>query len=151
MALDAVPRVTTVEPPAFLRRAIARVVRAFAPERMVLFGSHAKGVAQPGSHVDLLIVADVEGDLEQHLRRAGQLVADYFPPVEVVLCSTEDLAEAETARSPFLLSTLGSGVTVYPVSRYVGYTGVLGREERLDWMAEAPDTLATSPFQYRRG
>jgi predicted nucleotidyltransferase len=44
-----------------LRRAIARLVRAFAPERIVLFGSHAKGVAQPGSDVDMLIVADSSG------------------------------------------------------------------------------------------
>jgi hypothetical protein len=105
MALDAVPHEPTVEPPAFLRRAIARLVRAFAPERIVLFGSHAKGVAQPGSDVDMLIVAD------SYVAR--QLVADNFPPVDVALCSTEDLAEAETARSPFLLSILGSGVTVY--------------------------------------
>jgi predicted nucleotidyltransferase len=118
-----------------LRRAIARLVRAFAPERIVLFGSHAKGVAQPGSDVDMLIVAD------SYVAR--QLVADNFPPVDVALCSTEDLAEAETARSPFLLSILGSGVTVYR-RFYVGYTGVLGRRARLDWMAEAPDTVATS-------
>ena len=135
MALDAVPHEPTVEPPAFLRPAIARLVRAFAPERIVLFGSHAKGVAQPGSDVDMLIVAD------SYVAR--QLVADNFPPVDVALCSTEDLAEAETARSPFLLSILGSGVTVYR-RFYVGYTGVLGRRARLDWMAEAPDTVATS-------
>ena len=52
MALDAIPHEPTVEPPAFLRRAIARLVRAFAPERIVLFGSHAKGVAQPGSEAN---------------------------------------------------------------------------------------------------
>jgi predicted nucleotidyltransferase len=63
-----------------LRRAIARLVRAFAPERIVLFGSHAKGVAQPGSDVDMLIVAD------SYVAR--QLVADNFPPVDVALCST---------------------------------------------------------------
>jgi hypothetical protein len=63
--------------------------------------------------------------------------------VDVALCSTEDLAEAETAGLPFLLSILGSGVTVYR-RFYVGYTGVLGRRARLDWMAEAPDTVVTS-------
>jgi predicted nucleotidyltransferase len=113
MATDRVSAPPYVEPPPFLRRAVARLARAFAPRLIVLFGSYAKGVAQPGSDVDLLLVADVEGDLEHHLRRARQLVADNFPPVDLVLCSSDELSEASTARSPFLASILSSGVTVY--------------------------------------
>src|SRR5215469_14697159 len=96
------------QPPVFLNRVLERLVRNFAPELVVLFGSYAKGTARPGSDVDLLVVADLEGDPVVHLRRARQLVADSFPPVDVVLCTTEELAEAPTARSPFLLSILGS-------------------------------------------
>jgi uncharacterized protein len=98
---------------AVLHRTVERLVRAFAPERIVLFGSYAKGAAQPGSDIDLLIVADLEGEPAAHLRRARQLVADCFPPVDVVLCTPEEAAKAPTARSPFLLSVLGSGITVY--------------------------------------
>jgi len=79
----------------------------------VLFGSYAKGTAQPGSDIDLLVVADLEGDLQVHARRAHQLVASAFPPVDVILCTPEDVAEAGTARSPFLQSVLGKGITVY--------------------------------------
>ena len=103
----------TGEPPAFLRRSIERLVRAFAPDHIILFGSYAKGTARLGSDVDLLVVADLAGDPLTHLRRARQLVADAFPPVDIVLCTPEDVAEAPTARSPFLLSVLGSGITVY--------------------------------------
>lgn len=102
-----------VQPPAFISRVLERLVRNFAPERIVLFGSYAKGTACPGSDVDLLVVADLEGDPVVHLRRARQLVADSFPPVDVVLCTSEEVAESPTARSPFLLSVLGSGITVY--------------------------------------
>lgn len=75
--------------PAFLYRPLARLVRAFAPERIVLFGSYAKGTAHPGSDVDLLVVAALVGDLVVHMRRARQLVADSFPPIDVVLCTPE--------------------------------------------------------------
>ena len=102
-----------VQPPAFISRVLERLVRNFAPERIVLFGSYAKGTARPGSDVDLLVVADLEGDPVVHLRRARQLVADSFPPVDFVLCTSEEVAESPTARSPFLLSVLGSGITVY--------------------------------------
>jgi len=103
----------TAQPPIFLRRPIERLVRAFAPERIVLFGSYAKGTAGPGSDVDLIVIADIEGAPEAHLRRARQLVADSFPVVDIVLCTPEDIAEAPTARSPFLLSVLESGTIVY--------------------------------------
>ena len=105
-------------PPAVLHRMVERLVRAFAPERIVLFGSYAKGAARPGSDIDLLIVADLTGDPTAHLRRARQLVADAFPPVDIVLCTPEEVAEAPTARSPFLLSVLGSGITLYRPDEY---------------------------------
>jgi len=102
-----------VKPPTFLHRPIERLVRVFAPEHIVLFGSYSKGIAHLGSDIDLLIVADFEGDRVIHLRRARQLVHDSFPPIDIILCTPEDIEEAHEARSPFLLSVLGSGITVY--------------------------------------
>jgi hypothetical protein len=63
--------------------------------------------------VDLLVIANLEGNLSFHQRRAHQLAADCFPPVDIVLATPEDVAEAPTAKSPFLQSILGSGITVY--------------------------------------
>jgi len=40
---------------------VQRIVRRFRPERVILFGSHARGEAGPDSDVDLLIVMPVEG------------------------------------------------------------------------------------------
>lgn len=106
--------------PTFLQRPVERLVRAFSPERIVLFGSYAKGTTHQGSDVDLLVVVDnVEGsNLAGHLRRAQQLVIDSFPPIDVIMCTPDDIAEAEAndrniARSPFLPSVLGGGVVVY--------------------------------------
>jgi predicted nucleotidyltransferase len=101
------------EPPPFVGRTLERLVRAFAPTRIVLFGSYAKGTDRPGSDLDLLVVAELEEDRGLHQRRARQLVAAAFPPVDVVLCTPDEVAEAATARSPFLASILESGVTVY--------------------------------------
>jgi predicted nucleotidyltransferase len=97
----------------FLRATIERLATAFAPERIVLFGSYAKGTARPESDVDLLVIADMEGDSMAYMRYAHQLVAASFPPIDIVLCTPEDVAEARAAQSPFLLSVLGSGITVY--------------------------------------
>ncbi len=100
-------------PTPFLRRVVERYVRAFAPEYIVLFGSYAKGTHHPGSDIDLLVVANVEGGEALHRRRARQLAADCFPPVDTVLCTPQDMADAATAKSPFLRSVLETGITIY--------------------------------------
>ena len=105
--------VQAAETPPFLRRPLGRLVRAFAPTQVVLFGSYAKGGAEPGSDVDLLVVAELDGDRTIQLRRARQLVATSFPPVDVVLCTPDEVEGAATAASPFLSSVLESGLVLY--------------------------------------
>jgi predicted nucleotidyltransferase len=94
-------------------RAVERLRRAFAPERIILFGSYAKGTNHAGSDIDLLLVVDLPGDAGIHQRRARQLTADCFPPVDVVFQSPENVAEAGVAGSPFLVSVLERGVTLF--------------------------------------
>ena len=42
-------------------RMVKRIVKKFHPEKVILFGSHARQEAGPDSDVDLLIVMPVEG------------------------------------------------------------------------------------------
>lgn len=99
--------------PPLVERTIRRLIRAFAPERIVLFGSYAKGTNHGASDVDLLLITRFEGDPIANQRRARQLAADCFPPVDVVFATVEDVAQAEMDVSLFLLSILASGVTLY--------------------------------------
>jgi predicted nucleotidyltransferase len=103
----------TPELPPLVRRTVLRLIRAFAPERIAVFGSYAKSTVHQGSDVDLLVIAPAwENPSLQH-RRARQLAGDAFPPVDIVFATPEDIAEAEKAHSPFLHSILGTCVTVY--------------------------------------
>ena len=40
---------------------VKRIVKRFHPDKIILFGSHARGDAGPDSDVDLLVVMDFEG------------------------------------------------------------------------------------------
>jgi predicted nucleotidyltransferase len=51
-----------------IQQMVRRIVREFAPDRVILFDSHARGEAGPDSDVDLLVVMPVEGS-----KRAKQL------------------------------------------------------------------------------
>jgi predicted nucleotidyltransferase len=54
-----------------LRQAVDALVERFRPERVILFGSHARGTADARSDVDLLVVCPVRGS-----RRALQVAMD---------------------------------------------------------------------------
>jgi uncharacterized protein len=107
---------TQSELPPLVQRTVQRLVRAFAPERILLFGSYAKDCVRESSDVDLLVVAKLEGDMFLHQRRARQLSADSFPRIDIVLATPDEIAEAPTAKSPFLQSILERGITVYAKS-----------------------------------
>jgi predicted nucleotidyltransferase len=105
--------VTAPELPPLIERTVQRLILAFAPEQILLFGSQAKRQAGEQSDFDLLVVAALDGCAEAHQRRARQLAADCFPPVDIVFATPEEIVAAAEAKSPFLLSILGSGVVLY--------------------------------------
>ncbi len=92
---------------------VSRLAVGLGAEEIILFGSRARGTARPASDIDLLVVAPFLGEPPRHLRRARHLVAGWFPPVDVVLCTPADITAAESGQAPFLLSVIESGTVVY--------------------------------------
>ncbi len=72
-------------------------------DRVLLYGSQARGDAGPGSDVDVLVVLAGEVDPMMEIRRSGELVADLSLAHDLVLScvymSTEELADGN---DPFL-------------------------------------------------
>ena len=50
---------------------VCRIARGFGPEKIILFGSHARGDARPDSDVDLLVLFQEEVDNPR--ARAGEM------------------------------------------------------------------------------
>lgn len=99
--------------PGLVPRTVDRLVRAFSPERILVFGSFAKGTTTPTSDVDLLVIAHLPGNRGPHRRRARALAADCFPRADVVLATPEEVENAPSSPLPFLASILGTGIAVY--------------------------------------
>jgi predicted nucleotidyltransferase len=68
---------------------VRRIVRQFRPERVILFGSHARGEAGPDSDVDLLVVMRVRGLRKQGIQIRVAL-HDIRVPKDVIVTSPED-------------------------------------------------------------
>lgn len=57
-----------------IQEATRRIAEGFDPTRIILFGSRARGTADPGSDVDLIVVCDaVENRVELEGRMHGSL------------------------------------------------------------------------------
>ena len=73
-------------------RMTRRIVRRFHPEKVILFGSHARGAAGPDSDVDLLVVMKVKGSRRDARLAVRELLHDVTVPLDVVVTTPEDFA-----------------------------------------------------------
>jgi uncharacterized protein len=73
-------------------RIVKRIVKRFRPERIILFGSQARGDAGPDSDVDLLVVMNFEGSKLQKMAELRGTLRDIPVPVDILITRPEDFA-----------------------------------------------------------
>jgi len=67
-----------------------RIVTQFHPDKIILFGSHARGQAGPDSDVDLLVVMPVAGSKRQKAIEIGVALHDIPVAKDVIVVSPDD-------------------------------------------------------------
>jgi len=72
-----------------VRQMVRRIVSRFHPERIILFGSHARGDAGPDSDVDLLVVMPVEGSRREKAVEIGVALHDIRVPKDIIVTTPE--------------------------------------------------------------
>ncbi len=68
-----------------IKRMVRRIVRKFNPEKIILFGSHARGDADADSDVDLLVVMDVKGSKRRKAVEIGVALHDVDLAKDVIV------------------------------------------------------------------
>jgi len=69
---------------------VDRIVRKFQPERVILFGSHARGEGGPDSDVDLLVVMPVDGSKREKAVEIGVALHGIRVPKDIIVTTPED-------------------------------------------------------------
>lgn len=75
-----------------IARMVARIVKRFDPEQIILFGSQARGDAGPDSDVDLLVVMDVEGSILERQLDVRQVLHGIPARVDIVISPPSEFA-----------------------------------------------------------
>jgi len=96
-----------------IREVARRIGETIGAERVILFGSHAKGHAADDSDVDLLIIA--ESDLPRH-KRSRDLYKLFQPhpfAMDLIVYTPEEVARANRSEVSFVSTVLREGKTLY--------------------------------------
>lgn len=90
------------------------IVERFDPERVILFGSHARGEANENSDVDLLV------EVREDRRPAGpgnpvrRAIAEHFVlPVDVVVRTSTTIRRLRDTRYSLVYQAIRDGVVLY--------------------------------------
>lgn len=95
----------------WLEGAVVRLVEAIEPERVVLFGSFARGTASRQSDIDLFVVWDTALGPLDRMGRVMTLLGDAPRPVEAVVYTPGELERNRPI--PFIRRILQEGKTLY--------------------------------------
>lgn len=92
---------------------VRRIVETAQPERIILFGSRARGNARPDSDFDLLVIKESD---EPRYRRSVPLyvaLADLPAEVEVMVYTPNEVEEWSQVRQAFVTTAVREGTTIY--------------------------------------
>jgi predicted nucleotidyltransferase len=102
--------------PVAIQAFATRIVDSFRPERIVLFGSHARGDATAASDVDLLVILPFEGPPARKTLEILERTNPTFA-VDVVARTPEHVRSRLAANDPFLREVLEQGLTLHESAR----------------------------------
>ena len=96
-----------------LGQVVQHIVKAFNPERIILFGSYASGEPTPDSDVDLLIVME---DGERPARRSAcvaRVLLDIPFPIDILVRTPTELQHRLRIGDYFIHEILEQGQVLY--------------------------------------
>ena len=98
---------TVTEP--LLQEITDRIVKAFDPEKVILFGSHADGTSRTDSDVDLLVIMEVEGSPIQRAVTVKRACRPRFVAMDMLVKTPEEIATQLQQGNFFLHQILTKG------------------------------------------
>ena len=92
----------------------SRIKKDYSAERVILFGSYAKGNATEDSDVDLLIVAPTKERFFERMASVRRLIRDLRDGLAVspIVLTPRELEKRREAGDPFVQEILQTGVSL---------------------------------------
>ena len=94
---------------------VRRIVSQFAPDKIILFGSHARGQAGPDSDVDLLVVMPLQesGSKRERAIEMYGVLAGMGVPKDVIVVTPEEFEAYRDAQGTVIRTAHQEGKVLY--------------------------------------
>ncbi len=122
-----------------LNEIVERLVKGYDPERIILFGSHADGVATEQSDVDLMILKETQDRPVDRRMTVERLLADRALPLDLLVYTPSEFYRLYTQGSPLIQEITEKGKILYM------------RNLTQSWMQEAQEHLESGRLLLENG
>ena len=92
---------------------VRRIVGRFDPEKIILFGSHARGTGGPDSDADLLVVMRVSGSKRQAAVEIDLALAGVGLSKDVIVVTPEEVERYRDTVGTIIYPALREGKVLY--------------------------------------
>ena len=135
-----------------LNTIVKHIVERFQPQRVILFGSQARGDATESSDLDLCVVMDTQGKPPQEIaRQIEQTIAPFAPtflwhdrplrvPVQVHVFSPEDFEASLLRAGNFVTTIAKEGIVLYEAEGLTPLSELLRRQKPWEGTGMKPET-----------
>ena len=92
---------------------IQQIVARIRPQKVMIFGSYAKGTATSESDLDLLVIKETELPMANRADELKPMLSHALIPVDVHTYTPEEVEEYGMEQYSFMNNILNSGRTVF--------------------------------------
>ena len=104
---------TQAEYESALREAVDRIATKFTPDKIVLFGSQARGQVGPDSDADLLIVMPVTGSKRQQAVQIDLALEGIPIPIDLIVVTPDDVTKHRETTGTIICEAIHEGKVLY--------------------------------------
>jgi predicted nucleotidyltransferase len=90
-----------------------KIVELGNPDKIILFGSHARGTAREDSDVDLLVIGPSDLPRRQRQMRFTRALFGSGIPYDLIALTPEEVEARLQIRGPFIREILSTGKVIY--------------------------------------
>lgn len=92
---------------------VRRIVERFQPEKVILFGSYARGTAGPDSDVDLLVIMAVSGSKRAKMTEIYGSLSPMGLPKDIIVATPEEVERFRGIPGTIIRPALLEGKVLY--------------------------------------
>ena len=99
-----------------IRSVVDQLIRVYKPEKIILFGSLAKGMVKEGTDIDIFIIKKDAPDLGVDRIRQLDSLIKYKVATDFIVYKPEEVRERLRLGDPFIKSIFEEGEVLYDAS-----------------------------------